>query len=228
MNCYNKCLLDWNNTNVLNDPSTDAISINATFLGKGTVGYRIMNKGGSTVLEKQSINTSRPLVIRKLRPFAPYFLQFYETTTGFTLSKERELGTLPLCSFSFDDLIGKVAPIPVVEFEQYSRKDNLLVRNEWDLVNTYVRFTKYIGKGMFEGRILRKREGQFKGVRGADKVEIEYLGEPITFTMETAITNEGDGLLLDFKRNTIHMNYDDASAVDIYSYTLDLKGENNG
>lgn len=228
VNCYNKCLLDWNNTNVLNNPETDAIRINAKFLGRGTVGYRILNKRGSAVLEKQSINTSRSMVIRKLRPLAPYFLQFYETTTGFTLIKERELGTLPLCSFSFDDLIGKVALIPVVEFEQYSRKNNLLVRSEWKLENTYVRFTKYIGKGMFEGRILRKRDGQFKVFRGADKVEIEYLGEVAAFNIEVAITNEGDGLLLDFKRNTIHMNYDDPEAVDIYSYTLDLKGEDNG
>jgi len=227
VNCYNKCLLDWNNTHVYNDPASDAIRINASFLGKGTVGYRIVNSDGSTILENDNINTSRPLVIRKLRPLTPFFMQFYEAAKGFTLNKERELGTLPLCSFSFEDLIGIKALIPRVEYEQYSMTDKVLERNEWDLTRTYVKIAKYLGEGIFEGRILRKRDGKFWKVSGAEEVEIEYLGEPMAFTMEAAITFEGDGLLLDFNRNTIHMDYDNPNAIDIYSYTIDLKGTDN-
>lgn len=226
-NCYNKCILDRENTHIYNDPTTDVIKINASFLGRGTVGYRIVNQNGVTVLESNKLNTDCQLVVKKLHPLKTYDLNYFEVMKGFSLKKERELGTVALCSFSFEDLVGVIASIPLVEYEQYSKKNDVLERYEWTLENTYVKFTKYLGNGKFRGRILRKRDGRFWKIRGADHVEIEYLGEPRIYILDAAITNEGDGLLLDFARNTVHMDYDDPKAVDIYSYTIDLKGADN-
>ena len=225
--CYNKCLLDWDNTHIYNDPVENKVRISASFRGKGSVGCRIVNSNGSTVLESKSLNTDNQLVVTKLRPLAQYYIQYFEITKGFSLKKERELGTLAIHSFSFEDLVGRRFLISRVEFEEYSGKTGALERNEWELVDTYVKFTKHIGNGMFEGRILRKRDGKLWKVRGAEQVEIEYLGEPEEYTVEAAITYEQDGLLLDFDRDTIHMNYDDPKAVDIYSYTIKLKGDND-
>lgn len=55
-------------------------------------------------------------------------------------------------------------------------------------------------------------------------VEIEICSDIIDGTLELAITKDGDGLLLDFKHRGVMNSMDDATAIDIFSYIIDLNG----
>ena len=43
--------------------------------------------------------------------------------------------------------------------------------------------------------------------------------------IELSITKDGDGLLMDFNHHGIMNSLDDENAVDIYSYSMDMRGE---
>ena len=55
-------------------------------------------------------------------------------------------------------------------------------------------------------------------------VDIEICSDVIDGVIELSITKDGDGLLLDFDHHGIMNSMDDEKAVDIYSYSIDMKG----
>ena len=53
-------------------------------------------------------------------------------------------------------------------------------------------------------------------------VEVEVCGDIIDNTIEFSLTKDGDGLLLDFEHHGVMNSLDNDSAVDIFSYIVDL------
>ena len=60
----------------------------------------------------------------------------------------------------------------------------------------------------------------------AFQIDIEICSDEIDGIIELSITRDGDGLLLDFDHHGIMNSMYDDKAVDIYSYSIDMKGLN--
>lgn len=89
----------------------------------------------------------------------------------------------------------------------------------------YVRLTDVIDDGIFRGEIFVKTiQGEWY-LDGINPVEVEMCSDVVDDTMDIYITNEGDGLLLDFEKHGILNSLDHPTAPDIFLYTISTKGE---
>jgi hypothetical protein len=82
-----------------------------------------------------------------------------------------------------------------------------------------------LDKDLFEGEVYARTYNGAYMLNNINPVEIEICSDVIDGIIELSITKEGDGLLLDFEHHGILNSMDDDSAVDIYSYSMEICGE---
>ena len=89
---------------------------------------------------------------------------------------------------------------------------------------TYVHFKKQVSNDVFVGEIYVKTYNGIYVLNNINPVVIEVCSDVIDGTMELAITKDRDGLLLDFEHHGIMNTMDSDTAVDIFSYIINMNG----
>lgn len=220
--CYNKCILDEGGTELTYDPITKSLDVIPRFYGKGHVYFRITDKRGDEVyrsaLLKKGVLESAPDIVS----FEKIIITFYEKEKGLSLKKERVLKKYERIFCAREDFVGRSFKINEVHFDQLVRGEFLRKRHYFNRI--YIYFLDKISDDLYIGKIyVRTYNGLFM-LDNINPVDIEICSDVMDGTMELAITKDRDGLLLDFEHHEIMNTLDDDSAVDIFSYTIDMNG----
>ena len=77
----------------------------------------------------------------------------------------------------------------------------------------------------FIGEVYARTSNGVYMLNNINPVEIEICSDVINGIIELSITKDGDGLLMDFNHHGIMNSLDDDNAVDIYSYSMDMREE---
>ena len=220
--CYNKCVFDEAKTSVLYSHEKQALAITPYFYGKGNVHFKIIGGDNSEVYTSLALESGVTEYVFNLASFVEYKVVFYEKEKGLSLRKERILKEIPIVFYAREDFVGKSFKIKEVYFDQNVR--GRFLRKKHYFNTTYVYFKKMNSGNDFVGEVYaRTRNGVFM-LDNLNPVDIEVCGDAINGIIELAITKDGDGLLLDFAHHGIMNSLGDDSAVDIYSYSIDMNG----
>ena len=121
------------------------------------------------------------------------------------------------------DFIGRSFKILEIQYDIFI-KGKLKHRN-YKFSRIYIFFTKQVSENYFVGEIYARTANGAMMYDQINPIDIEICGDVIDGTLELAITKDGDGLLLDMVNHGIKNTMYDDSAVDIYSYFIDINGE---
>ena len=220
--CYNTCKINEEETEIRYNPVLKCLDILPKYYGKGRVFFSITNDLGNEVyrssyLEKGVINSSS-----QLDSFVNYKITFFEKAKGLSLKKEKILKTYDRIIYARKDFVGKSFKIVEVYFDQLV-KGEFLRKNHY-FNTTYVHFKKQVSDDVFIGEIYAKTYNDIYFLDNINPVVIEICSDVVDGTMELAITKDGDGLLLDFEHHGIMNTMDSGTAVDIFSYIINMNG----
>jgi len=218
--CYNKCLIS-DNTKLEYNADKKCLDVETRYLGKGKVYFTLTDNAGEQLYKSNIVDNGEVLSIRGLKSFVPYRINFFEKKSGLSLTGDRKLDTFDKVIYDWSDLVGKSFRIIEVYFDQNVRGEFLRKNHYFN--STILTITKQKDDGLFEGELFTNTgKGRFNLFR-INPVEVEICGEAIDGNVELAITKDGDGLLLDFEHHAVMNTLDDLSAVDIFSYIMNLK-----
>jgi hypothetical protein len=220
--CYNKCVIDKDRTKIRYDLDSMHTEIVPVFYGKGLVYFDITDSSGNSIFISNYLKNGVKEFVKNLEPFEKYEITFYEKEKGLSLKKNRILKSYIHVFYTLDSILGKSFRVKEVQFDQYIR--GKLFRKNYSFYTTYLRFSKRIAKDRFIGELYAKTRNGLYMLNRVNPVEIEICSDIIDGTLELAITKDGDGLLLDFKHRGVMNSMDDATAIDIFSYIIDLNG----
>lgn len=220
--CYNKCILDEERTELTFDPVQKRLDITPMFHGKGRVYFSITDHTGEEVFRSGNLKKGVLEAVTNLTSFEKYTITFYEKEKGLSLKKERVLKEYEQIFYAREDFVGRSFKIKEVQFDQYVRGEFLRKNHYFN--TTYLYFLEKLSDDEFIGELyVRTYNGPYM-LNRINPVSIEICSDIIEGAMELAITKDGDGLLLDFEHHCVMNNIDDDSAVDIFSYTMDMNG----
>ena len=97
------------------------------------------------------------------------------------------------------------------------------IEKKYDFNKAYVRITDTLEDGMFEGVIFVKT---FRGewhLNNINPVKIEICSDIVDDTMDVYMTNDGDGLLMDFDKHGIMKSMNHPTAPDIFLFNVSMK-----
>lgn len=221
--CYNKCVLDDDKTIINFDPINKMLSITPRFHGKGNIFFRITTGLSVDIYESSFLENGIEECVYDLQSFVNYTITFYERKKGLSLKKERILKSYERVFYAREDFVGRSFKIKKVYYDQYIR--GKLVRKKHYFNTTYLNITERIDNDNFVGDIYVKTLYGAYMLDKVNPVDIEICSDVIDGIIEIAITKDGDGLLLDFDHHGIKNTLDDGKAVDIFSYNMDVQGE---
>lgn len=220
--CYNKCVIDSKNTNVMYSHDDEALVIKPYFYGDGNVRFKIIDDNGWEVFTSSILKKGVIEYVYNLKSFVDYRVIFYEKKKGLSLKKERVLAELPVMFYSREDFVGKSFKIKEVYFDQHVRGEFLRKKHYFN--KTYIYFKEMKTVNNFVGEVYaRTYNGPFM-LDNINPVDIKICSDVIDGIIKLSLTKDGDGLLLDFDHHGIMNSMDDDTAVDIYSYSIDMKG----
>lgn len=220
--CYNKCILDEDRTTVIYSHEDKALIVTPYFYGKGNVKFKIIDDLDNVVYTSSSLGKDVKEYVFDLKSFTNYKVIFFEKEKGLSLKKERVLKEFPIVFYAREDFVGKSFKINEVYFDQYVRGE--LLRKKHYFNTTYVYFKEMISGDEFVGEVYVRTYNGALMLDNINPIDIEICSDVIDGIIELSITKEGDGLLLDFEHHGIMNSMDDDRAVDIYSYSIDMKG----
>lgn len=221
--CYNKCMLDEEKTTITYNPESKTLDICPRFYGKGRLFFKIEDASGEEVYKSTFLENDEVECVYDLDSFVNYTISFYEKEKGLSLQKERFLKSYSSIFYEKKDFVGRSFKIKEVYYDQSIRGE--FVRKRHYFNTTYLYFTEMIDKDLFVGELYaRTYNGAFM-LNNINPVDIEICSDVIDGIIELSITKEGDGLLLDFEHHGILNSMDDDTAVDIYSYSMEIRGE---
>ncbi|APF21426.1 hypothetical protein [Clostridium butyricum] len=220
--CYNTCKINEEETEMRYNSELKCLDILPKYYGKGRVFFSITDDLGNEVyrspyLEKGVINSSS-----QLNSFVNYKISFFEKAKGLSIKKEKILKTYDKIFYAPKDFVGKSFKIVEVYFDQLV-KGEFLRKNHY-FNTTYVHFKKQVSNDVFVGEIYVKTYNGIYVLNNINPVVIEVCSDVIDGTMELAITKDRDGLLLDFEHHGIMNTMDSDTAVDIFSYIINMNG----
>lgn len=222
--CYNKCILDADKTTVFYSHDDRALVVEPYFHGQGNLKFKIIDDMDNVVFTSSALENGVLEYAYDLLSFTNYKVVFFEKERGLSLKKERILNVYPIVFYDRKDFVGKSFKIKEVYFDQYVRGNFLRKRHYFN--TTYVYFKEMISGNEFVGEVyVRTYNGSFM-LDKINPVNIEICSDEIDGIIELSITRDGDGLLLDFDHHGIMNSMYDDKAVDIYSYSIDMKGLN--
>lgn len=221
--CYNQCMLDEEQTEIIYNSETKTLDICPRFYGKGKLFFKIENGSGMEVYRSVFLENGVEERVYDLESFVNYTISFYEKEKGLRLQKERFLKSYSRIFFDKKDFVGRSFKIKEVYYDQCIRGE--FVRKKHYFNTTYLYFTEMIDKDLFAGEVYARTLNGAYMLNNINPVDIEICSDVIDGIIELAITKDGDGLLLDFEHHGIMNSMDDDTAVDIYSYSMEMRGE---
>ena len=220
--CYNKCVFDESSTEISYSAENGLLSVIPKYNGKGNIFYRVEDKFGNEIYASGYVESDMPDYSHNLRLFEHYRFKFFSKEKGLSLKKETLLATIDKVFYSIDAFVGRSFRIDEVYFDQFA--NGVFTRKNWHMKKVYLYFTKQIDEGMFEGELYtRTARGNYM-LNRVNPVTIEVCGEIVDETLELSITKDGDGLFLDFEHSGLKNTLYDPTAVDIFSYIIDVNG----
>lgn len=220
--CYNKCILDEERTDISYDHQMKCLNITPLFYGKGNIRFRIITDFDEIVYTSSSLESNVQEIVFDLYSFTNYRIVFFEKEKGLSLKKERVIKEYNTIFYARQDFVGRSFKIKEVYYDQFVRDEFL--RKKYYFKTTYVYFKEMKTGDTFVGEVYAKTYNDAYMLDNINPVDIEICSDVIDGTIELSITKDGDGLLLDFKHHGIMNSMDDDRAVDIYSYSMDMKG----
>lgn len=220
--CYNRCVIDEEKTNVIYNHKLKYLEVLPRYFGKGDVFFKITDDEGNEICRSEVIKNNTRYSVSALESFKDYNVIFCEKEKGISLKKERTLAEKSICIYAREDFIGRAFKIKEVYFDQYIGGE--FIRKKYEFDRTYVQIDEMINYDKFRGNIyVETWNGRF-WLYNINPVEIEICSDVIDNIIETAMSKNGDGLLLDFRHHGILNSVDDDSATDIYSYSIEVEG----
>lgn len=218
--CYNRCILDESETELIFDPVTKMLNVTSIYFGKGKVYFAILDSEENQIYKSEYLGNRSTVSVGNLKSFEKYHICFYEKEKGLSLKKERLIKQYEKVLYAWDDFIGHTFKIGKVYYDQFVR-GKFLRKNHYFNKN-YVTFIDKDDDDTYVGEIFTST---YKGdymLTEINPVSIEICSEVMSGTMELSITKDGDGLLLDFEHHNIKNTLDDDTATDIFSYTIEI------
>lgn len=221
--CYNKCVWDGRNLEIAYDENTDTVDILPKYHGKGNVFLTIRDTSGNEIYRSGMVQNEVWETGFTLNSFQKYHVSFYEKEKGLRLKNERLIRKFTCMVYAQKDFIGRSFRIPEIQYDTVVR--GKLVSKNYKFSRVYIYFTAQFSENLFKGELyIRTNNGAYMYDQ-INPVEVEICGDVIGNTIELAITKDGDGLLLDKENHGIKNTMYDDTAVDIYSYLMDINGE---
>ncbi len=221
--CYNKCVLDEDGTELIYDPILKYLDVFPKFFGKGNVYFKVTDSIGEEIYKSRYLKKGEIESVSGLVSFQNYKITFYEKEKGLSLKREHLLKEYERMFYAREDFVGHSFKIKEVTFDQFV--DGEFLRKKYCFHHIYLCFLKEISNDTYSGKLYKKTCNEVFMLNKINPVDIEICSDGINGTIELAITKDGDGLLLDFEHHGIRNTLDDKLAVDIFSYTIDMNGE---
>lgn len=221
--CYNRCLINDEKTFFEYNPATKVLNVTLNYVGKGKVYLSIKNESDEEIF-KDLIESNKMLSTENIPSFEELTITFFEKSSGFSLKSFSELRSYKKIFYAYDDILNRKLKINQVDYDQMIH-GKYIRKSHW-LKHTFLVPFEKVNETHYIGYVCRTQKNGSDIVIPIRPIEIEITSEPYNDTIEVALTNEGDGLLLDFQKHTISDDMDDLEGVDIYSYYLELKGGN--
>lgn len=223
MPCYNQCVMEKESTEILFSNNMKNVSITPSFHGKNRVFFEVFDVDGELVYRSSLLSNGQTECFDTFASFVEYTINFYEKTKTLQLRKNAILLQLHKTFYAKQDFVGRAFKINDAYFNQLIKGEFL--EKCYHFNKAYVRLTDVIDDGIFQGEVFVKTmQGEWH-LDGINPVEVEMCSDVIDDTMDIYITNEGDGLLLDFDKHGILNSLDHPTAPDIFLYTISTKGE---
>lgn len=221
--CYNKCVMEEDRTEILFSDSPKKVSITPSFHGKNKVFFELFNAAGELIYRSNPLSSGQTESFDKFNSFEEYIINFHEKTKILQLRKSTLLLQIHKTFYAKLDFVGRAFKIYEAYFNQFVKGEFL--EKCYHFNKAYVHLTDVIADDIFQGEIFVKTmQGEWY-LDGINPVEVEMCSEVVDDTMDIYITNEGDGLLLDFEKHGILNSLDHPTAPDIFLYTISTKGE---
>lgn len=221
ISCYNKCIIEEDNTEILFSDDPKKIMITPVFHGKNKVFFEIFNSYGEKVYTSKALSSGQTEELEDFNSFEQYIIDFHEKTKILMLRRNTLLYQVKRTFYAREDFVGKDFKIDTVYFDQIIRGD--FVEKSYYFNKAYVRITSVIDDDVFEGEIfVKKVNGQWL-LDKVNPVKIEICSGIVDDTVDVYMTNSGDGLLMDFDKHGIMNSLENPIAPDIFLYTLCMK-----
>lgn len=223
--CYNKCVMEEENTEVLFLDNPKQVMITPAFHGKNKVFFEVFNVDGKKVYQSKALSSGQTEAIVEFNSFEEYTINFHEKTKILMLRKNTLLLQVKRIFYAKQDFVGRIFKIDEAYFNQSIK--GVFVEKVYRFNKVYVRIEEILEEGIFRGDIFVKTFRGEWSLDGINPVEIEVCSEIIDDTLDIYITNAqyGDGLLLDFAKHGILNSLEHPTAPDIFLYTISTKGE---
>ncbi|AMC93723.1 hypothetical protein AOC36_06920 [Erysipelothrix larvae] len=221
--CYNKCILKSSDLDLDFDPINNKLKVTPNYYGQGHVFFNIKNEEGIEIFRSEKLLSGESQTVSNLKSFESYTIILFEREKGlwFGTSRNRVMCEMKRRFYTRNDIVGRYYKVKEVYFDQGT--SNGLVRRKMNINKTFIEIKEKINDDCYIGDLLVKTEfSEFK-LSQVNPVSIEICSGIENNCVEFAITNEGDGLLLDLKRRRVANTLDDNTLNDIFSYIIDLE-----
>ena len=108
-----------------------------------------------------------------------------------------------------------------VVYEDYRGTE--MTRREYKFRNSYVHMIKQVSNDKFKANMVIRIKDKYYKLKEINPVDVELCSGVIDGEIELMVTNEGDGLLIDFEHQRV-LGSLDGDTPDIYSYYIDVNG----
>lgn len=224
--CYNKCVLDEENTEIIFSDNPKKIFVTPIFHGANKVFFEMFNSNSDkAIMKSRFLVSGQTEVIDDFESFQEYTFKFHEKTKELMLRENTLLGSKARVFYARQDYVGKIFRINEVYFNQTVRGEFL--EKTMRFYKTYVRITGLL-ENDFEAEIfIMTQRGDRLKQTAINPVRLEQCSEIQDDEMEAYIVNKEDecGLLIDFDKRGIMNTLDDRNAPDIFLYSVNVKGE---
>ena len=221
--CYNKCVMEEDGAEILFSDSPKKVLITPSFHGKNKVFFEVLNADGELIYRSNPLSSGQTESFDRFNSFEEYTINFHEKTKILQLQKSTLILQIHKTFYAKQDFVGHAFKINDVYFNQHVKGE--FVERNYHFNKAYVRLTDFVADGIFRGEVF------VKTIRGewyldcVNPVEVEMCSDVVDDTMDIYITNEGDGLLLDFEKHGILNSLSHPTAPDIFLYTINTRGE---
>ncbi len=217
--CYCQVILNNNKTHFWYDEQKNTYNGIISYFGKGNILVKVLDQFENPICEK-NVDNEMEISLENLESFQNYKLQIIDKKVGFTLEKDKIIYEKNIKYYSMKDFVGRYFPIYLVNFDQMI--DKKFTRKTRLLHNTYIEIIKAVSEYEFIGNIYIYR-GTKKYLNKINPVEIEFTSDINDGQIEASITKDGDGLFNDFEHYTILNDTDSKTAIDIFSYVINME-----
>lgn len=219
--CYNKCFMDIERTEIQFYDNPKRIAVMPVFYGRNCVFFEIMDKNNEKVYKSKELRSGQTDVLSELNSFEEYTFSFYEKTKNLQLRKNSLLYSVNKTFYAQEDFVSKVFKINIAYFDQFIRGE--YIEKAYYFNKAYVRIKDTLKNGLFKGEIFVKTLTGEWYLNNINPVEIEICSEIVDDTMDVYMTNDGDGLLMDFEKHGIMNALSHPKAPDIFLFNISMK-----